>query len=173
MNEKILKAAQRETAFEQIDAIFRYICNKPKWQIASVFLLAIIAIESGVNMFSYLVTQKEQSKTVLVERGKSQFWRASYFANINNFDAMNISLNKIAKNPLFKNINYQNELLKQAEQINNQMLIDGIVARQILIEKPEAMKAFDRMIEAQNRDPEAWSNYLKENETQKNQVLRK
>ena len=165
-----LKQVQRQTSYEQISAIFRLVYNLPKLQFFIVVLLSVIAIEGAISIY------QTASKNTYKERAKlkNDFWKASFFAEKNNIDAMNQSLNKLAKNPLFKIKQYQDRLFKRAENSSNKKIIDGLVARQILIDKPEAIEALDRMVEAQNKDIKAWNNFLKSQQIhEKNNVLLK
>ena len=165
-----LKQVQRQTAYEQISAIFKSVYNLPRLQFIIIILLAVIAIEGAFSIY------QTASKNTYKERAKlkNDFWKASYFAQKNNIDAMNQSLNNLAKNPLFKTKKYQDRLLKKAEDSSNQKIIDGLVARQILIDKPEAIEAFDRMVDAQNKDIKAWDNFLESQQIhEKNNVLLK
>jgi len=159
-----LKQVQRQTAYEQIGAIFRIVYNLPKLQFVTVVLLAVIAIEGAFSIY------QTATKNAYIHRSelRQNFWKASYFAEIKNIDAMNQTLNQLAKNPLFKLEKYQARLLAKAENSNNQTIVDGLVARQILVENPEAMNALDRMVEAQKNDPKSWNNFLETQEKHKN-----
>lgn len=159
-----LKQVQRQTAYEQIGAIFRIVYNLPKLQFVTVVLLAVIAIEGAFSIY------QTATKNAYIQRSelRQNFWKASYFAEIKNIDAMNQTLNQLAKNPLFKLEKYQARLLAKAENSNNQTIVDGLVARQILVENPEAMNALDRMVEAQKNDPKSWNNFLETQEKHKN-----
>jgi uncharacterized membrane protein YobD (UPF0266 family) len=159
-----LKQVQRQTAYEEISAIFRSVYNLPKLQLITVVLLVAIAIEGAFSIY------QTASKNTYKERGqlKNDFWKASYFSEKNDIHAMNQTLNQLAKNPLFKLEKYQARLLAKAENSNNQTIFDALVARQILVENPEAIKALDRMVEAQKNDPKSWNNFLETQQIHKN-----
>lgn len=159
-----LKQVQRQTAYEQISAIFRSVYNLPKLQFITVVLLAVIAIEGAFSIYQTATKDAYKQRSEL----RNKFWKASYFAEIKNIDAMNQTLNQLAKNPLFKLEKYQDRLFKKAENSNNQTIVDGLVARQILMHNPKAIEALDRMVEAQKNDPKSWSNFLETQQIHKN-----
>lgn len=159
-----LKQVQRQTSYEQIGAIFRLVYNLPKLQFITVVLLAVIAIEGAFSIYQTATKNVYKQRSEL----RNNFWKASYFAEIKNIDAMNQTLNQLAKNPLFKLEKYQARLLAKAENSNNQTIVDGLVARQILVENPEAMNALDRIVEAQKNDPKSWNNFLETQQIHKN-----
>jgi hypothetical protein len=149
-----LKQVQRQTAYEQISAIFRSVYNLPKLQYVTVVLLAVIAIEGGLQVY------QTSNNTGRINALWRDYWKASYYAESNNIDEMNKHLNKLLRNPMF-NEERKIKMLKKAEYLKNNAIVDGILARQILLENPEAMNALQRMVDAQKNDPKAWDNFLK------------
>tara|TARA_A100001201_G_scaffold49263_2_gene49130 strand:+ start:656 stop:1144 length:489 start_codon:yes stop_codon:yes gene_type:complete len=149
-----LKQVQRQTAYEQISAIFRSVYNLPKLQFVTVVLLAVIAIEGGLQVYQ---TSNNAGRINALWR---DYWKASFYAESNNIDEMNKHLNKVFKNPMF-NEDRKLRMIKKAENLRNNAIVDGILARQILLENPKAIEALDRMVKAQKHDPKAWDNFLK------------
>lgn len=149
-----LKQVQRQTAYEQISAIFRSVYNLPKLQFVTVVLLAIIAIEGGLQVYQ---TSNNPGRVNAIWR---DYWKASFYAESNNIDEMNRHLNKVFRNPMF-NERRRIAMLQKAEDLKNNAIVDGILARQILMHNPEAMNALQRMVDAQKNDPKARDNFLK------------
>ena len=154
-----LKQVQRQTAYEQISAIFRSVYNLPKLQFITVVLLAVIAIEGGLQVYQ---TSNNAGRVNALWR---DYWKASFYAESNNMDEMNRHLNKVLRNPIF-NQRRKTIMLEKAEALKNNAIVDGITARQILLDNSEVINALERMVDAQKNDPKAWDNFLETTNTQ-------
>lgn len=96
------------------------------------------------------------------------FWRATAMAQINDVDQMNECLNKLVLNPLFGDENRMKRTFLKSAQYGNELLYDGLVAREILHDTPNGIEDLTRMVQAQKEDPKAWEDFAKKNKEKEN-----
>ncbi len=96
------------------------------------------------------------------------FWRATAMAQVNDVYEMNECLNKLALNPLFGDENRMKQTFWKTAEFGNQLLYDGLIAREILHETPNGIEDLIRMVQAQKEDPRAWEAFTKANKEKEN-----
>lgn len=96
------------------------------------------------------------------------FWRATAMAQINDVNEMNKSLNKLVLNPLFGDENRMKRTFLKSAEFGNQLLYDGLVAREILHDTPNGIEDLTRMVQAQKEDPKAWEAFTKKYKEKEN-----
>lgn len=144
-----LAKQQKLTAYMQVDSIWKKIHKTPTWaKIAIVMLL----INIGLHLHEKHVAEEERQKDLV--------WKWSYKAGLlaysGDVDEMNKYINKVVAHDLYRHDVERRERIKyKAEKYGPQLLVDGYLARDILIDNPEAHEALDRWVEFQTANPEA------------------
>ena len=101
------------------------------------------------------------------------FWRASSMALINDIDEMNKALNKLTIKPMFLDDKRRENVITKAETFSNQLFVDGLLTREILVKTPKAHEIIDRMVKAQEKDLKAWINFAeKQNEPKSATIIK-
>ena len=132
----------------QVDSIWKKIHKTPNWaKIAIVMLL----INIGLHLHEKHVAAEERQKDLV--------WKWSYKAGLLSYsgdvDEMNKYINKVVAHDLYRYDVGRRELIKyKAEKYGPQLLVDGYLARDILIDNPEAHEALDRWVEFKNANQE-------------------
>jgi hypothetical protein len=172
MNE--LEVKLRESQHEEKDRdgkILRIILMKisktPLWARCIIILLLINMCVQHVSGHS-----KEQYESA---RAKRAFWKAAYEFKEGNTDGMNEALNAMAATKAFKKDRWRRRNLKYAEKNMPPEFVDAYQARVLLIESPGVKDAIDRMVKAQESDPEGWEQYAEDavKEAAKSQTAKK
>ena len=159
-----LAKQQKLTAYMQVDSIWKKIHKTPNWaKIAIVMLL----INIGLHLHEKHVAEEERQEDLV--------WKWSYKAALlaysGDVDKMNKYINKVVAHDLYIHDSERRERIKyKAEQYGPQLLVDAYLARDILIDNPEAHEALDRWVEFKTADPEAAEKFT---ESQNDEVKRK
>ena len=144
-----LAKQQKLTAYMQLDSIWEKIHKTPTWaKIAIVMLL----INIGLHLHEKHVAEEERQKDLV--------WKWTYKAGLlaysGDVDEMNKYINKVVAHSLYRHDVERRERIKfKAEKYGPQLLVDGYLARDILIDNPEAHETLDRWVEFQTADPKA------------------
>ena len=139
---------QKLTAYMQLDSIWKKIHTTPNWAKIGIILLMI---NIGLNLHEKHLAEEDRQKDLV--------WKWSYKAGIlaysGDVDEMNKYINKVVSHDLYRHDVERRERIKyKAEKYGPQLLVDAYLARDILIDNPEAHEALDHWVEFQNADQE-------------------
>ena len=140
------------------------ILNKLRFQ--SVAILFVTLLICGLYLNNQHNGRLEYAKNR--ELYWKLFWRATAMAQINDVDEMNECLNKLVLNPLFGDEERMKRTFLKSAQYGNELLYDGIVAREILHDTPSGMEDLTRMVKAQTKAPKALQAFTKANKEKEN-----
>lgn len=144
-----LAKQQKLTAYMQLDSIWKKIHKTPPWGKIAIVLLSI---NIGLHLHEKHVAEEDRQKDLVWK----WTYKAGMLAHNGDVDGMNKYINKVVAHDLYRHDSERRELIKnKAEKYGPQLLVDGYLARDILIENPEAHEALDRWVEFQNADQEA------------------
>lgn len=140
---------QKLTAYMQLDSIWKKIHKTPTWAKIAIVMLSI---NIGLHLHEKHVAEEDRQKDLV--------WKWSYKAGLlaysGDVDEMNKYINKVVAHDLYIHDSERRGRIKyKAEKYGPQLLVDGYLARDILIDNPEAHEALDRLVEFQNADQEA------------------
>ena len=154
---------QKLTAYMQIDSIWKKIHRTPTW--AKVVILMLF-LDVGLHFIDKVYYQNKDQKDLVLKWA----YKAGLLASKGDIDQMNRYINKAVSHDLYKSDKDFRELVKtRAGKCGPQLLVDGFLARDILIENPEGHKALDRWAELQTADPEAAEKFAEsQNDEDKN-----
>jgi hypothetical protein len=144
-----LAKQQKLTAYMQLDSIWKKIHTTPNWaKIAIVLLL----INIGLHLHEKHVAAEERQKDLVWKWS----YKAALLANSGDVDEMSKYINKVVAHDLYRHDSERRERIKhKAKKYGPQLLVDGYLARDILIDNPEAHEALDRWVVFQTADPKA------------------
>lgn len=144
-----LAKQQKLTAYMQVDSIWQKIHKTPTWAKIAIVLLSI---NIGLHLHEKYVAEEARQKDLVWK----WTYKAGVLAHIGNVNGMNKYINKVVAHDLYRHDPERREQIKyKAEKYGPQLLVDGYLARDILIDNPEAHEALDRWVEFQNADQEA------------------
>ena len=144
-----LAKEQKLTAYMQIDSIWKKIHRTPTW--AKVVIL-ILFLDVGLHFSDKVYYENKNQKDLVLKWA----YKAGLFASKGDIDQMNQYINKAVAHDLYRSDKDFRELVKRkTERLGPQLLVDGFLARDILIDNPSAHEALDRLVEFQTADPEA------------------
>ena len=140
---------QKLTAYMQLDSIWKKIHTTPNWAKIGIILLMI---NIGLNLHEKHLAEEDRQKDLV--------WKWSYKAGIlaysGDVDEMNKYINKVVAHDLYRHDAERRERIKRkAEQYGPQLLVDAYLARDILIDNPEAHEALDRWVGVHTATPES------------------
>jgi len=143
------------------------VSKTPLWARCIIILLLINICVQHISAHS-----KEQYESA---RAKRAFWKAAYECKEGNTDGMNEALNAMAETKAFKKVTWRRKNLEYAENNMPPEFVDAFQARVLLIESPGVKEAVDRMVKAQESDPEVWKQFAEDavKEAAKSQTAKK
>jgi len=148
-----LAKQQKLTAYMQVDSIWKKIHKTPTWAKIAIVLLSI---NIGLHLHEKHAAEEARQKDLLWK----WTYKAGVLAHIGDVDEMNKYINKVVAHDLYRHDVERRERIKyKAEKYGPKLLVDGYLARDILIDNPEASEAIDRWVKFQSSDPEAAENF--------------
>lgn len=158
-----LAKEQKLTAYMQIDSIWKIIHRTPTW---AKVMIVILFLDVGLHFSDKVYYENKDQKDLVLKWA----YKAGLLASKGDIDQMNRYINKAVAHDLYRSDKDFRELVKRrTERFGPQLLVDGFLARDILIESPEGHKALDRWAEFQTADPEAAEKFAEsQNDEDKN-----
>lgn len=96
--------------------------------------------------------------TAEVEKFWKYFWKASAYSQQNDFEQMNLNLNKMVDLPCC-NSNRLKRALNKSDEFSSQLSV-GISSRIVLFENKEIKRAIDNMVKIKKNNPTQWEKFI-------------
>jgi len=145
---------EKESDRQILRILLDKVSKTPCWAKCTIILL--ICNMWYMHVFGYGKDQYDSA------RAKRSFWKAAYMHKEGNTDGMNEALNVLVKTRAFSKEQWRERKLQYAEKNLPPEFVDAVMARVLLIETPGASEAIDRMVKAQQSDPEGWRQFAED-----------
>ena len=145
---------EKESDRQILRILLDRVSKTPCWAKCTIILL--ICNMWYMHVFGYGKDQYDSA------RAKRFFWKAAYMHKEGNTDGMNEALNAMAQTRAFSKERWREKKLQYADENMRLEFVDALQARVRLIETPGVSEAIDRMVKAQQSDPEGWKQFAED-----------
>ena len=154
-----MKELQSKLKQEQIESHYHQGNSTNTNSFKTLGKLNILIILMFVLGSLFIFTQNlKNDDTAEVEKFWKFFWKASAYSAQNDYEQMNINLNKMLDLPCC-NLNRLNRALNKSDEFCSQ-LSGGISSRIVLFENKKIKTAIDNMVKIKKDNPEQWEKFI-------------
>ena len=152
----------------KLSTIYKIILSSLICIIATYLCTGYVIYKHGSFLFSSGDSIQDLRYQIELSAERERFWKLFYRAlseaQSGKTISMNRSLNKLALLNLSDDKNRQDRAMIKAIKSGKEDFVTGLQARFILVENEEMITALNGMITAQQKDKDAWDNFVKEND---------